>query len=137
MKPLNPKVHGVLDYLAAGFLLLAPSLFEFTGTTAAGLCYILGSLHLILSLTTAYPMGVFRYIPFPVHGKIELATAIFIVAAPFLFGFSGDDTVRNLFIGSGIALTAVYALTNYNAAIGSRRYTGITEVETERRRRAA
>ena len=137
MKPLNPKIHGVIDYLFAAFVLLSPSLFGFTGTTAASICYVVGSLHIVLSLVTAYPMGVFRYIPFPVHGAIELAAGIFLIATPWLFGYAADDTVRNLFLGSGIAVALVYALTNYNAAIGIRRYTGITEVESEKRKRAA
>lgn len=126
MKPINPKIHGVLDYLFAAFLFLAPSLLDFHGETAATLFYILGAAHLGLSLMTAYPMGMFRYIPFTTHATIELMAAIFLVAAPWLFGFADYlEAARNAYVISGIGVIGLWSLTNYRSAI--RRDTGTVE----------
>lgn len=115
-KPLNPSIHGILDYLYAGFLLLAPMMFGFTGTFAATLCYIVGIFHIGLSLMTIYPLGLVKAIPFTVHAGIEFATAIFLILSPWLFGFAeviGLEAARNTFVLYGIGLTAVWALTDY------------------------
>jgi VIT1/CCC1 family predicted Fe2+/Mn2+ transporter len=112
---LSPKIHGYIDYVAVALLALAPSLFGFGGVAAA-LCYILAVVQLGMSLLTAYPLGVARLIPFTIHGTIEAITSVFLVIAPFLFGFSRVDAARNFFIVGGIALFAVWFVTNYQAA---------------------
>jgi hypothetical protein len=114
---LNPKVHGIIDYLAVAFLFIAPSLFGFTGTTPATVAYVAGAAQLLLSLMTAYPMGVIRAIPFPVHGGIELTLALGLAASPWIFGYSGIDLIRNLFIATGAAVVLVWATTDYQAAV--------------------
>jgi hypothetical protein len=105
----------LLDYGAVVLLALAPSLFDFGGA-AAGLCYFLSAAFLGLSLLTAYPLGAAKVIPFTVHGAVEAGTAVFLVLAPFLFGFSDVDGARNFFIASGVVLGIVFALTDYKAA---------------------
>ena len=120
MKFLDPRVHGYLDYAAVLLLALAPWLFGFGGTPAV-LCYVLAASQLGMSLLTAYPLGIAKVIPFTVHGGVELAVAIFLVVAPWLFGFDGVDAARNFFIAAGIGLGFVYLTTNYRAA---QRYEG-------------
>ncbi len=112
---LSPRVHGYVDYLAVGLLALAPTLFNFSGV-AAGLCYALAVVQLGMSLLTAYPLGVAKLLPFTIHGTIEVVTSVFLVVAPFLFGFSDVDSARNFFIVGGIGLFLVWAVTNYKAA---------------------
>jgi hypothetical protein len=115
MKILSPRVHGYLDYMVVALLFLAPSLFGFTGI-AATICYVLAPVQLVMSLLTAYPLGVAKMIPFPVHGGVELVTSIGLIAAPWLFGFSAFDAARNFFLVAGIGLGLVYLVTNYAAA---------------------
>ena len=115
MKFLDPKTHGFLDYLAVALLALAPTLFGFTGV-AATICYVLAVVQLGMSLLTAYPLGVAKLIPFPIHGGVELATSIFLVAAPWLFGFDDVAASRNFFLAAGLGLLLVYVVTNYKAA---------------------
>lgn len=112
---LNPRIHGYIDYLAVALLALAPSLFGFSGVPAL-LCYGLAVVHLGMSLLTAYPLGVAKVIPFTVHGGIEVGVTILFVVAPWLFGFDNHVTARNFFLGSGVSLGLVWALTNYKAA---------------------
>ncbi len=115
MKILSPRVHGYLDYLVVALLFLAPSLFGFTGI-AATICYVLAPVQLVMSLLTAYPLGVAKMIPFPVHGGVEIVTSVGLLAAPWLFGFSAFDAARNFFIIAGVGLGLVWAMTNYVAA---------------------
>lgn len=119
MKFINPKIHGVIDYLAVAFLFMAPSLFGFTGTDAATLAYVAGAAQLGLSLLTAYPLGVIRRIPFPIHGMIELTFAIGLIASPWIMGFDAFETVRNVFVISGLSVVAVFTFTNYRAALSA------------------
>lgn len=120
MKFLDPRVHGYLDYAAGLLLVVAPRLFGFAGT-AAVICYVLAALHIGMSLLTAYPISVAKVVPFTVHGGVELITAIFLVVAPWLFGFDEVNAARNFFIVAGIGLGLVYLTTDYRAA---RRYEG-------------
>ncbi|UQA57161.1 SPW repeat domain-containing protein [Polyangium aurulentum] len=115
MKILSPRVHGYLDYLVVALLFLAPTLFGFGGI-AASICYVLAPIQLVMSLLTAYPLGVAKVIPFPVHGGIELVTSIGLLAAPWLFGFSALDNARNFFIVAAVGLGLVWATTNYVSA---------------------
>ncbi len=117
MKFINPKIHGVIDYLAVALLFLAPSLFGFNGTTAGNLSYLIGIVQLGLSLTTAYPMGLIRAIPFPVHGMIELTAGIAMLFLPWMFGFTELAAARNFFVISGLILGFVWSTTNYRAAL--------------------
>ncbi len=115
MRILSPRVHGFLDYFVVAFLLLGPTLFGFGGF-AATLCYILAPVQLVMSLATDYPLGVAKVIPFPVHGGVELVTALGMIVMPWLFGFSHVDVARNFFIASGVALGLVWLVTNYAAS---------------------
>src|SRR3712207_758289 len=114
VKMLSPRVHGYLDYLYVALLLLAPTLFGFAGI-AASLCYILAALVAGLTLLTAYPLGVAKIIPFPVHGAVEAVSAVFLVASPWLFDFSIVPAARNFFIVAGVLLAVVWLVTDYRA----------------------
>lgn len=112
MKPINPVVHGVIDYMASAFLLLAPSIFGLVGVPAT-ILYVIGTLQLLMSLMTAYPLGLFKTIPFTVHAGIEASAAVFMIIAPWLFGFNMVPVIRNLYVLSGLAVVAVWSLTDY------------------------
>ncbi|OJT25018.1 hypothetical protein BO221_11585 [Archangium sp. Cb G35] len=113
--PLSPRIHGYGDYLIVALLALAPTLFGFSGSSAV-LCYVLAVAQLLMSLMTAYPLGVAKLIPFTVHGSIEAVVAIFLIIAPVPFGFSRDVSARNFFLFSGVGLSLVWLMTDYKAA---------------------
>ena len=61
----------------------------------------------MLSAMTAY-----RLIPLPLHGALEMLTGLFLMAAPFLFGFEAAAAVIAVLVGAvmvGIALAAASA----------------------------
>jgi len=115
MKFIPPKIHAFLDIVVIAALFAAPSLFRFV-SEAAGVSYTLGVVYIGLVLATAYPLGLFKWIPFTVHGTIELILSPLLVIMPWLAGFSFDPISRNFFIVSGVALFFVWLTTDYKAA---------------------
>lgn len=112
MKIISPTLHGILDYLTCGFFLVAPFEFNFTGTYAI-VCNLLAGGYLVISLLTNMPFGLFKIIPFWLHGKLELVSGAVFIVSPWVFGFAGNGTARNVFVGAGIVFLLVYALTQW------------------------
>lgn len=112
MHTLKARTHGYLDYAAILFLFLMPSLFDLVGTPAS-LTYGLAIGYLALVLLTAYPLGVLKVIPFSIHGAIEFALAIGLMAAPWMFRFADDGAARNLYVALGVVLFVVWLITDY------------------------
>ena len=115
-KPISSRVHGVLDYATVVGLLNAPMVFGFHGTAAA-VVYWLAGIHLLMTGCTDFPLGFFKFIPFRIHGAIELVAGIFLVSAPWIYGFAGDNVPRNFFIVFAIVIFVVVALTDYSGRV--------------------
>lgn len=115
MHILKPRPHGVIDYAATVLLAAAPSLFGFDGTPEI-LCYTLAGIYLVMSLFTAYPLGLVKAIPFTVHGWVELVLAPVLAAMPWLARFADVPMARNFFLVLAAALLVVWVVTDYKAA---------------------
>ncbi len=114
MKIINSKVHGIIDYLVVVFLLAAPILFNLPPTTTL-FTFLLGGIHLALTLLTNTEMGLIKMIPFPVHGWIELIVALALVGVAFYLGGLEGDLARNFYLGFAGAVFLTWALTDYRA----------------------
>ena len=115
-KPLKPLPHAFADYAMAGMLMAAPWLFGFSRNKKATSCAVAtGASVLDLSLMTRYPLGVWKLIPFKVHGYIEAAAGAMTVTAPWMTGFSRDRAATLAHVASGLATLAVYAVTDYDS----------------------
>lgn len=115
-KPVSARAHGVLDYATVAAFLNAPMVFGFHGTPAA-IAYWLAGIHLLMTGCTDFPVGFFMWIPFRIHGVIELLAGIFVLAAPWIFGFAQEIAARNFFLGIAIMLLLVVALTDYSQRV--------------------
>jgi SPW repeat len=115
-KPISARVHGVLDYTTVVGFLNAPMVFGFSGTPAA-VAYWLAGIHLLMTGCTDFPLGFFKLIPFRIHGAIELVAGIFLIVAPWIYGFAGDNVPRNFFIAIAIVIFVVVALTDYSGRV--------------------
>lgn len=115
MKILSPKVHGILDYVVVVAFALAPTLFHFSQLPAV-ISYALAVIHLLLTLTTAFPLGVVKWIPFTIHGSLELIVSVALVVLPWVAGFAGEAAARLYFVSSGVVIFVVWLLTDYKAA---------------------
>jgi hypothetical protein len=112
---LHSRLHGFVDFALVIVLLCAPSWFAFGGV-AAELSYLLALVHLGLSLITAYPLGIWRVIPFAAHGQLELIVGCTLAVAPLFLNFAGDDKARWCFIAVGLIILGTHALTDYRSA---------------------
>jgi hypothetical protein len=115
-KPVSARLHGVLDYATVAAFLNAPMVFGFHGIPAA-IVYWMAGIHLLMSGCTDFPLGVFKWIPFRIHGVIELLAGIFLLVAPWVFGFAQDPIARNFFLAIGIVVLLVVAFTDYSQRV--------------------
>jgi hypothetical protein len=113
---VSARVHGVLDYAMVAAFLNAPMVFGFQGTPAT-IVYWLAGIHLLMTGFTDFPVGFFMWIPFRVHGVIELLAGIFLLLAPWTFGFAQEVAARNFFLGIAIIMLIVVALTDYSQRV--------------------
>jgi hypothetical protein len=111
-RPISARVHGVLDYATVAAFLNAPMVLGFHGTPAA-IVYWLAGIHLLMTGFTNFPLGVFRIIPFKIHGAIDLLAGVFLLLSPWIFGFADDNAARNFFLAIAVITFAVVALTDY------------------------
>ncbi|WP_412069254.1 hypothetical protein [Rubrivirga sp. IMCC43871] len=107
---LSPRLHGVIDYVAVALFALAPSLLGLDGL-AATLSYALAAIHLLMTLATAFPLGVVALVPFRLHGTVELAVGGALVLAGVL---AFDGAAQGFFVAMGAVILAVWAATTYD-----------------------
>lgn len=114
-KPINGRMHGMMDYATVAATAAAPRALGFP-RTAENLAYGLAAGYLGLSLMTDYPLSAKRMVPFKGHGATEVLLGMALPFLPKLLGFDDDRRARNFFLGL-TALTAVTALmTDWNAS---------------------
>lgn len=112
MSILSSKIHGVVDYLVVLFLWLSPSLFGLPEQTAL-FTYILGGVHLTLTVLTNFELGIFKVIPLKLHGWVELAVSVALVGVAFFLGSLEGELARNFYLGFALAVFATWAITDY------------------------
>ncbi len=89
MQMIPTRIHGVIDYLTAVLLIVAPWLFGFADGGAAQWVPVLLGLGIIAySLLTDYELGMVRALPMPFHLGLDIGGGILLAASPWLFGFS-------------------------------------------------
>jgi hypothetical protein len=111
MKFISPKIHGIIDYLLVVILLASPAFFGFSGTLAI-FTYALGVVHLLLTVLTNYPLGVFKVISPTVHASIEVLVGIvLIVLAYTFFNNNADGKLYYVIFGTVVLLT--WLVTDY------------------------
>jgi hypothetical protein len=99
--PVPVFVHGLVEYVAAILLIVAPFLFDFESDTATGISVAVGVVILVVTASTAMPTGLVKSIPVQAHVILDYLVALFLIASPFLFGFD-DDAATVLFLLLGI-----------------------------------
>jgi len=112
MKVISPRMHGYLDFVTVILFLLAPTLFGLSDLPAL-LAYGLAAVHLIVTLTSDFPFGVVKIIPFTVHGWIERIVGPTLIAVPFVLGFTEDEVARNFYVAVGVVIILIGVLTDY------------------------
>jgi hypothetical protein len=89
MQFIPTRTHGVIDYLTAVVLIVAPWLFGFAdGGPAQWVPVILGVGIIFYSVLTDYELGAAKVIPMPMHLVLDIGGGIVLAASPWLFGFA-------------------------------------------------
>lgn len=114
MKCIPTKVHGILDYVVAISLVLAPILFGFSevGGAAVVVPTVLGIALFVYSLLTKYEWGVFKVFGMPYHLMIDMVAAIFLALSPFLFGFVDEAPnawLPHVVVGIAVILVVLFS----------------------------
>ena len=112
MRILSARVHGVLDLVTVLVLLLAPFVIGLGGAPAA-IAWTLAAVHLLLTLFTRFPMGVWKRIPFYVHGIVELVVGIGLLLLPTFAGYGPGSPAKRFYVAMGALVLVVWALTAY------------------------
>ncbi|MBA2659435.1 MAG: hypothetical protein H0U72_07785 [Nitrosospira sp.] len=115
MKVISPRFHGYLDFMTVVIFLLAPTLFGLSQLPAM-LAYVIAGVHLMVTITSDFPFGVVKLIPFTIHGWIERLVGPSLIALPFIFGFADEETARNFYIAVGLVVIVLGFITDYQAA---------------------
>lgn len=116
VKVISPCIHGYLDFLIVAIFLLAPTVLGLSQLPAM-LAYSLAAVHLIVTLASDFPFGMFKLIPFTIHGWIEHLVGPSLIALPFIFGFANEEIARNFYIAMGVVIIAVGILTDYKGQV--------------------
>lgn len=115
MAILNSKIHGIIDYAVVLFLWASPTLFHLPEITSL-FTYLLAGIHLGLTISTQYEMGIFKMIPLPVHGWIELVVSIALIGIAFYLGSIEGEVARNFYLAFGAAVFVTWVVTDYKSA---------------------
>ena len=116
MKKLSPRVHSILDYFTVLFLLLSPSLFDMQ-TLGSVFTYVLAIVHLVLTLLTDFPSGVFKVVPLKIHGLIEIIVSIALIAIAVWFRRSGDNVSFYYYLIFAVILFIVWTTSEYKSGL--------------------
>ena len=111
-----PFAHGLLEYGAGVLLLAAPFVFAFDTDAATAASIVAGLGVLALAASTASSTGLAKVIPLGIHVLLDLAVVAFLVAAPFLFGFSDDGAPTAFFIVLGVSHLLLTIATRFRPA---------------------
>ena len=96
---MSQRTNGVIDYIVAFILFLAPWVLSYTDHAVAPVSRTLGAMILFYSLCTKYELGLVRFFPMQVHLFLDAGMAVLLVAAPMHFAFWGVAGLLMAFLG--------------------------------------
>ena len=109
---ISPKVHGVLDYVAAAGLIGYPFLLDLgsSGPVALWFSVVAGVGLIAYSLLTDYAFSVSSVFSFKAHLWLDVIAGAAFIAAIFVFGFKG--LTAGYYAVMGLGVFALVAVTN-------------------------
>jgi hypothetical protein len=94
------RVHGLLDYLVGGWLIVSPVVLRFKRDEAESrVPMLLGAGAIGYSMFTNYELGLVRRLPMPAHLTLDLLSGFLMASSPWLFGFSRQVWMPHLVFG--------------------------------------
>jgi hypothetical protein len=107
---LSTRVHGYVDYLAGGILVVLPVLSGIARGPAGITLIVAGVVLILTALATDFEAGVVRHLQIPLHLWIDGIVGLLLAVSPWLLSFYRTAWIPHVIIG--IALIAFAFLTN-------------------------
>ena len=111
--PLSARLHGFLEYLIGGFFIASPFIFGFDAGSAVAIGVAGGIVLILMAATAQTGPSLSGMVPVGLHVLFDVVLAAFLVASPFLFGFSDEPAPTGLFIGAGVVHLLVTIATRF------------------------
>ena len=111
MKPfISTKVYGFLNYVLALTLMASPWLFGFVGVGKAALFLplIFGWLQLIMAIFSNHSFGFIKVFPVSMHCFIDVIGGSFLLASPWIYGYSSSVFAPQLILGLIVFLLGIF-----------------------------
>src|SRR5215212_9581419 len=122
MKIISTRIHGVLDYLTAGALMVAPRALGWSArVTRVMTGAALGTIS--YSALTNYELGLARLLPMRAHLALDALSAALFCGGPLLFP-AEKARVRASLAGIGVFELAVTLLSQASPPWNSRQLAG-------------
>jgi hypothetical protein len=120
MKLIPRFYHGAADYLCGLFLLFAPSVLDFAraGSAVIWVTRIVGLLILGQAMMTDYELALMRVIPIRVHLMTDYVVGLFLLASPWLFGFSAIRVPTIIVTVVGLLVLGLTVMTQPGGGLG-------------------
>ncbi|MDP2711589.1 MAG: hypothetical protein Q8O56_10255 [Solirubrobacteraceae bacterium] len=106
----------MIEYVAGVLLIAAPFLFSFESDAATAVAVVAGVVVLAVAASSEGPSSLINSIPIAVHMLLDFVLAAVLIAAPFLFAFSGETTATAFFLVLGVAHLLVTIGTRFRPA---------------------
>ncbi|MGZ3751364.1 MAG: SPW repeat domain-containing protein [Mucilaginibacter sp.] len=115
MKPfISTKFYGFLNYVVAITLMASPWLFNFyhVGGASFFLPLVFGWLQLIMAIFSKHELGFIKIFPVSMHCFIDVVGGSFLLASPFVYGYSGEVYLPQLLLGSLVFFLGIFTRTS-------------------------
>jgi VIT1/CCC1 family predicted Fe2+/Mn2+ transporter len=100
--PIPRFVHGLIEYGAGVLFLVAPFVLGFDAGAAIAVSIVVGVLVLVVAASTEGPTSLSNALQIQLHVLLDYALAAFLIASPFLFGYSDETAPTAFFIVIGV-----------------------------------
>lgn len=112
-KSVPLPLHGLIEYGVGVLSIAAPFLLSFETDVAKVVSVLIGTLVLVLGVVTDSPTGLVRSLPLDSHIVLDYVLALFLIASPFVFGFTDDGPALAYFLILGVAHLLITVLTRF------------------------
>jgi hypothetical protein len=101
--PISLTMHAAAEPLLAALFIAAPFLFGFSDQGApTAVSIVVGIAVLVVAMSTCWRLSLIKVIPVAAHMVVDLVVAAFVIASPFLFGFSDQTGPTAFFLVVGV-----------------------------------
>jgi len=110
---ISTTFHGVIDYIFVLYLVITPLLLKISDFTKM-ITFSMALVHLLLTLSTNFKLGIFRMVSFKIHGIIELVVSLLLIIIAFFLEHIDGNLARNFYLINGICVFLTWLITDYH-----------------------